>query len=76
MAGKIVQMVEELSTSHHGLPALTSGDLDQMERKKRKYWCGRFELKVRKIMHKNELFKNISFSAEVTVKRFLHCPVR
>lgn len=33
MAGKTVQMVEELSTSHRGLPALTSGDLDQMERK-------------------------------------------
>ncbi len=33
---KKVQLVEELSTSHHGLPALTSGDLDQMERK-RKY---------------------------------------
>lgn len=28
MAGKIVQVVEELSTSHCGLPALTSADLD------------------------------------------------
>lgn len=28
---KIVQMVEELSISHHGLLALTSGDLDQTE---------------------------------------------
>lgn len=36
MAGKIVQMVEELSISHRGRPALTSSDLDQMERA-RKY---------------------------------------
>lgn len=36
MDGKIVQVVGELFTSHYGLPALTSGDLDQMRKKKNK----------------------------------------